>query len=112
MAEVVQIITSDGVYFNVAENIARLSPKLVVLLETPNRPDIIELLMVNSNVLKLVLDWLAHHKYNTSLKNPANSKDDYWKATKDPNSKNDSWDQKFLSELDPGTLFELVMVIK
>ena len=98
-----QLITSDGVVFEIDGKIAALSGLLVDFVnedEDDDKDEPIPLAEVTSDVMKKVIEWAEHHKED----DPRQDEKEEERRTDDISS----WDKNFL-KVDQGMLFSLIL---
>lgn len=102
----VKLQSSDGRIFTVDERITRCSRTINTMLDDLGKEEgedeIIQLLNVNSKILKKVILWADHHKDDPSSVS----------GNKKPEKHTDtlsSWDEDFLN-VEQKNLFELILV--
>lgn len=102
----IKLQTSDGNIFSVNHEIALCLPTIQKQLVDWGSCEIesacVELPNVNSAILKMILGWVEYHKGEPS---PVPICDNKAKSI----GSISSWDADFL-KVDPGTLFELILV--
>ncbi|XP_053594377.1 S-phase kinase-associated protein 1-like [Microplitis demolitor] len=102
--KIVKLESNDGVLFEVEERVAKFSTTIKIILEdlkqVDENDDVIPLPLVNSAILKKIIEWAEYHKDDPPPIEQVRSIEESTDETCE-------WDKKFV-DIDQPTLFDII----